>query len=145
MNYLKVMINVFITFNMNYLKYFFTNLNKRIKIGGNLKAGRNFLGTICVHHRLGGNKYKKFNIDFHRRIEQYGYIYKILIDNNRTAFIGSIIYENGLFTNIILADNLNIGNKIYSGMLNKNLKIGYTSILNNIKLFRCRLSIYNTN
>jgi len=120
---------------MRYLKYFFFNIDKKIKIGSNLKAGRNYLGTICVHHRFGGNKLKKYNIDWYRRIECFGYVYKILIDFNRTAFLGSIIYENGLFTNIILSENVKIGQKLYSGILNRNTKNGNTSILNNIRLF----------
>jgi len=120
---------------MNYFKYLLFNINKKLKLGCSLKAGRNFLGKICVHHQFGGKNFKKFNIDFFRRIEQYGYIYKIIIDHNRTAFIGGIIYENGLFSYIILAEKLYIGNKIYSGILNINNKIGYTNILKNIKLF----------
>jgi len=48
---------------MKYLNYFFFNINKKMKIGSNLKAGRNYLGTICVHHRFGGNKLKKYYID----------------------------------------------------------------------------------
>lgn len=120
---------------MNYFKYLLFNINKKLKLGCSLKAGRNFLGKICVHHQFGGKNFKKFNIDFFRRIEQYGYIYKIIIDYNRTAFIGGIIYENGLFSYIILAEKLYIGNKIYSGILNINNKIGYTNILKNIKLF----------
>jgi len=120
---------------MKYLKFFFTNINKKIKIGSNLKSGRNYLGTICVHHRFGGNKHKSYNIDWYRRINCYGYLYKIIIDNNRTALLGSIIYENGLFANIILSENMKIGQQIYSGILNIKNKIGYTSLLGNIKLF----------
>jgi|JI102314A2RNA_FD_contig_101_585390_length_874_multi_2_in_0_out_0_1 ribosomal protein L2 len=120
---------------MNYLKYLLYNINKKLKLGCSLKAGRNFLGKICVHHQFGGKNFKKFNIDFFRRIEQYGYIYKIIIDFNRTAFIGGVIYENGLFSYIILAEKLYVGNKIYSGVLNVNNRIGYTNILKNVNLF----------
>jgi large subunit ribosomal protein L2 len=120
---------------MKFLKYFFFNINKKIKIGSNLKSGRNYLGTICVHHRFGGNKIKKYNIDWYRRIENFGFLYKILVDANRTAFIGGVIYENGLFTNILLSENIRIGQKLYSGILNKDVKAGYTCLLANIKLF----------
>src|SRR4029078_220740 len=120
---------------MNYLKYIFFNLNKKIKVGNNLRSGRNFSGVICVHHRFGGNKIKRFNIDWYRRIELYGYVYKIIIDNNRTAYIGSIIYENGLYANIILSDKVSLRQKIYSGILNKDIKAGFTCLLSNIKLF----------
>lgn len=80
-----------------------------MKIGGYLKLGRNYFGIICVYYRFGGNKLKKYNIDWYRRIESYGYLYKILVDINRIVFIGSIIYENGLFGNIILLENIKIG------------------------------------
>ena len=136
MNYLILVIKDFIIYKiMNYLKYIFFNLNKKIKVGNNLRSGRNFSGVICVHHRFGGNKIKRFNIDWYRRIELYGYVYKIIIDNNRTAYIGSIIYENGLYANIILSDKVSLGQKIYSGILNKDIKAGFTCLLSNIKLF----------
>ena len=120
---------------MKYLKFFFYKINKKTKIGKNLKAGRNFTGNICVQHKSGGIKSKNYNIDWYRRIELYGYVYKIISSSSRTAFIGSIIYENGLFSNIILTNNINIGDKIYSGILNTKSKIGYTNLLNNINLF----------
>jgi len=64
MNYLILVIKDFIIYKiMKYLKYIFFNLNKKTKVGNNLRSGRNFKGVICVHHRFGGNKIKRFNID----------------------------------------------------------------------------------
>lgn len=104
-------------------------------IGTNAKSGRNQKGIICVHHRFGGNKRKFFHIDFFRRINNYGFIYKIIKDTRRTSFIGGIIYENGLFGYIILSENVFIGQKIYSGIFNNQNILGYTSLLKNVKLF----------
>jgi len=120
---------------MKFLKYFFFNINKKIIIGTNSKAGRNNLGTITVHHKCGGNKRNFINVDFFRRINNYGFVYKIIKDSRRTSFLGGIIYENGLFSYIILAENIFLGQKIYSGIFNNLNKIGYTSLLKNIKLF----------
>jgi ribosomal protein L2 len=120
---------------VNYLKYFFFNINKKILIGTKSNAGRNYLGVICVHHRFGGNRTKFLNIDFYRRINSFGFIYKIIKDTYRTALLGGVIYENGLFAYIILSENINVGQKIYSGVFNNLNKPGYTSLLKNIKLF----------
>jgi ribosomal protein L2 len=102
-------------------------------------SGRNFLGKICVHHRSGGNKKKYLYIDFFRRINNYGYIYKIIKCSNRTALIGGIIYENGLFSHIIISETIKLGSKIYSGTNIKNNNdssiIGNSVILQKIKLF----------
>jgi large subunit ribosomal protein L2 len=118
-----------------YIKYFFHKLNKKITVGLKISAGRNYLGTICVNHKFGGNKSKYFSIDFFRRINTYGYIYRIIKYNNRTAHLGNIIYDNGLFTYIIISENIILGQKVYSGIFNIQNKIGYTSLLKNVKLF----------
>jgi large subunit ribosomal protein L2 len=34
-----------------------------------------------------------------------------------------------------LSENIKVGDKIYSGILNKNINLGYTCLLNNIRLF----------
>jgi large subunit ribosomal protein L2 len=122
-----------------YLNYFFYNIKKKLSIGTRPLSGRNFLGKICVHHRSGGNKKKYCYIDFFRRINNYGYIYKIIKSSNRTAFIGGIIYENGLFSYIIISETVKIGTKIYSGTIikyksNTNI-IGNSIIMKEIKLF----------
>jgi len=120
---------------MKYTKYLFFKTNKKILIGLKVSAGRNLLGTICVRHKFGGNKLKFFNIDFFRRINSYGYVYKIIKYNNRTANIASIIYNNGLFSYIIISENIILGQKVYSGIFNTLNKVGYTSLLKNVNLF----------
>jgi len=113
-------------------------LSKNLKIGTSFKAGRNFTGTICIHHRNGGVKRKHTFIDYYRRINAFGLVYKIIKDLNYTAHIGAIIYENGLFSYIILSDNVNIGDKIYSGSKTSfkgKLKKGYAIPMNFINLF----------
>jgi len=103
----------------NYLKYIFSIFNKKLSIGIRPRSGRNFSGKICVYHKSGGNKNQYICIDFYRRINNFGYIYIVLKTVNRTAFIGGIIYENGLFSYILTTENLIIGNKIYSGIFKK--------------------------
>jgi len=98
-------------------------------------SGRNYIGKICVHHKSGGVNKIYYLIDFHRKLNMYGFIYKIFIDINRTSLVGGIVYENGLFSYIILTDGLKIGSYIYSGLLNKEYILGYTLLLKNIKLF----------
>jgi large subunit ribosomal protein L2 len=121
---------------LNYSLYSY--LSKNLKVGTFFVGGRNFTGHICVHHRSGGVKKNYYLIDFYRRVNSFGLIYKIIKDLNRTAFLGSIIYENGLFSYIILSEGLQIGDKIYSGS-KKNFrgksKNGFALCLNSINLF----------
>jgi large subunit ribosomal protein L2 len=123
----------------NLLKYnLFNYTSKLLKIGTYFLGGRNFSGTICVQHRSGGNKHNYYLIDFFRRINLFGKIYKIIKDINRTAFLGAIIYENGLFSYIILSEGLKIGDEIYSGSLkslDKEILNGYALPLKDYNLF----------
>jgi len=123
---------------LKYLHYFFFFINKKYTIGSRPRSGRNFSGTICVHHKSGGNKNRYYFIDFFRRINNYGYIYKILKTQNRTGFIGGIIYQNGLFSYLLLAESLKIGSKIYSGTYFENDDVNFIGItipLRKIRLF----------
>lgn len=121
---------------MKYINYFFFNINKKLSLGIKKSSGRNFSGKICVNHKFTGNKNLYYNIDFYRRINCYGYVYKIIKSSKRTALIGGIIYQNGLFAYILLSDGLVVGNKIYSGFENKNtINNGDTLLLKNINLF----------
>jgi large subunit ribosomal protein L2 len=100
------------------------------------KSGRNFTGKICVHHRKGLTIKKYYKIDFYRRINSYGYLFKIIYNTNRTSYIGGIFYENGLISYIILAEKIKLGDKIYSGVKKtKKNKRGNTNEIKNIKLF----------
>lgn len=123
----------------NLLNYnFFNYVSKLLRVGTYFCGGRNFLGNICIQHRSGGNKHNYYLIDFFRRINLFGQIYKIIKDINRTAYLGAIIYENGLFSYIILSEDLKIGDTIYSGFLNSSVKeinIGYALPLKDYNLF----------
>jgi len=121
---------------LNYNLYNF--ITKKLKMGTFFVGGRNFTGHICMHHRSGGVKRNYCLIDFYRRINSFGIIYKIIKDLNRTAFLGSIVYENGLFSFIILSEGLKVGDKIYSGSKKKfrdKVKIGFALPLNIVNLF----------
>jgi len=133
---------------------FFFYLKNKLKIGTNVGTGRNFSGQICISHICKGNKRNYYYIDYYRRINSFGIIYKILKEINRAAFIGCIIYENGLFSYIILSENISIGDKIYSGGKKKfNISFktnGYAiplytinlfSVINNIEIFPYKGSI----
>src|SRR3546814_17950915 len=88
------------------LNYTIKKVLKKLNVGVYSKNGRNGFGRICVFHRGGGNLKKYRLIDFYRRLNLFGYVYKILYDPNRTSYIGLIFYENGLFSYIILSDNI---------------------------------------
>jgi len=121
---------------LNYSLYSY--LSNKLKIGTFFVGGRNFTGHICVHHRSGGVKRNYCLIDFYRRINSFGLIYKIIKDLNRTAFLGSIIYENGLFSYIILTEGVKIGDRLYSGDKKKfrnKFKNGFALCLSTINLF----------
>lgn len=125
-----------ITKKLNYNLYYY--LSKNLKVGTSFTGGRNHTGHICIHHRSGGVKRNYCLIDYFRRINSFGVIFKIIKDLNRTAFLGAIIYENGLFSYIILSEGIQLGTKLYSGS-KKNfrgkLKNGYASCLSFINLF----------
>jgi large subunit ribosomal protein L2 len=121
-----------------YLNYIVLKINKRISIGSRPLSGRNYLGNICCHHKSGGNKKRFYYIDFYRRQNCYGYLLKILKNPNYTSFLGFFIYENGLFSYILLSETLKIGDICYSGTFyfNKDTnKIGLSLPLKNIRLF----------
>lgn len=116
-------------------------ISKLSRFGIVSQGGRNFLGRICIKGRGNGNKKIYRHIDFFRRINQYGYVLKILYDCNRTSYIALIFYENGLNSFIIATANLKLNDKIYSGILNNsNIELtqkylGWSIPLKNIGLF----------
>jgi large subunit ribosomal protein L2 len=124
------------------LKYLFKRADRFLKFGSRSAGGRNFLGRICVEGRGGGNKRLYRLIDFKRRINSFGTVLKIIFDTNRTAFVGLILYENGLMSYIILSSGLILNSVIYSGtmflQIKSNIKyslVGSALALGNIGLF----------
>ena len=96
-------------------KYLFKKLLYHFTIGCTSMAGRNHLGRICVFHKGGGNKRKYRYIDFFRRVNDFGIIVKIFKDSFRTAFTAFVLYRNGLFAHIVMAEGLDQGSYVYSG------------------------------
>lgn len=124
----------------NYSKYLFYKLNKKLRYGSTNCTGRNNTGKITVYHKSGGIKSKKYFVDFYRRINSVGYIVKIIKVRNYSSFLGLVIYENGLSSYIIISDNNNLNDKIYSGNFlntkNKKFLIGGSAIsVKNLELF----------
>jgi len=131
---------------MTVLTYVINTISKRLKFGVYIRTGKNFSGKTCVFHRGGGNKKIYRHIDFYRRLNLFGTIYLIQRDPNRSAYLGLVCYTTGLFSYIVLAQNVNLGNKIYSGTKLVNTlclstgsslllsELGLFSIINNIEL-----------
>jgi large subunit ribosomal protein L2 len=120
-----------------YINYYFNKINKILTIGSRPLSGRNFLGIICCHHKSGGNKKRLIFIDFYKRLNHYGFILNIIKNRNYTAYISGIIYENGLYAFILLTENINLGNKIYTGSYytRETNQIGINVCIKFIKLF----------
>ncbi len=121
----------------NFINYYFFKLNKILTIGHRPKSGRNYSGIICCYHKSGGLKNRILLVNFYKRINSVGIIINILKKKNYTGFLGGIIYANGLYNNILLTEQLIVGNKIFSGSYyNKsNSIIGNSICLKYIKLF----------
>lgn len=94
--------------NLNFKKFIY----KKFCYGINYTGGRNHLGRITIRHR--GNKSlikRKFlNIDLKHSVRNLKWILlQIRPSPRRTAFIGLILYENGLFSYVLLAKDSIIG------------------------------------
>lgn len=95
-------------------------------------GGRNNQGRITVRHRGGGAKRKYRIIDFRRDKDGVeGTVASIEYDPNRTANIALINYKDGEKRYIIAPNNLNVGDKVESGV-NADIKIGNSLPLENI-------------
>jgi len=75
------------------------------------------MGRVCFRGQGGGNKKLYRFIDFYRRLNQFGKIYKTLKDTNRNSRIGLVIYFNGLASFLIIQKNIKINSIIYSGSI----------------------------
>ena len=98
------------------------------------KKGRNNRGVITVRHRGGGHKRRYRIIDFKRNkngIE--GIVASIEYDPNRNARIALIHYLDGEKRYILHPKDLNVGDKIISG-IDSPLNIGNTVPLEQIPL-----------
>ncbi len=97
-------------------------------------GGRNNLGRITVRHIGGGCKRKYRVIDFKRNKDNISAVVeRIEYDPNRSSYIALILYRDGVRKYIIYPKNLNIGDKIISG-LNVSIKLGNCLPLTNIPI-----------
>jgi len=119
------------------LKYIFSKVSKKLKIGSYIRSGKNFSGKTCVFHRGGGNRRAYRTVDLYRRLNLFGSICGLQYDPSRTAYIGLILYDNGLFSYIILAENIKKGFKLFSGSGLDNTVVfkGSSLSVSNIPLF----------
>ena len=123
---------------MKYSKFLISKSNKNFLFHFNTSGGRNFSGRICVFHRGGGSFTHYRFIDFFRRINCFGFIVKIFKDISRTAFVGTVLYFNGLITNMLTPEDCRVGHMIFSGFEIKKdstLAVGYTLPLATLPLF----------
>ena len=106
-------------FNFDIIKPIIVNLlskfDKKIMTTIGSTGGRNILGRVCIFHRGGGKKRLYRPIDFIRRVNDYGTVIKIYKAAKRTAFIGTILYLNGLLSNLLMAENSRIGSLLFNG------------------------------
>jgi len=88
------------------MEYRFKKVEKFLRRGYVISSGRNFLGKICVHHKGSEKKRNNIKIDFFRRINQFGFIAKIIKNIKFSSYLGLIIYKNGLSSYIILSEKV---------------------------------------
>ncbi len=80
------------------------------------KAGRNSYGRITVRHQGGGNRQKYRIIDFKRKKDDMpATVIGIEYDQNRSANIALIKYEDGTLSYILAPIGLKDGDKVLSG------------------------------
>jgi len=80
------------------------------------KAGRNFRGTVTVHHQGGGHKRRYRIIDFQRdKIGVPAKVASIEYDPNRTARIALLVYADGDKRYILAPLDLKVGDKLMAG------------------------------
>lgn len=123
-------------------RFFFLHFLKRSSFGLHHTGGRNFLGRVCVHHKGGGLKRRFLLLDRYRRLEQYGYIFKLFRGTFKSPFFGLLLYDNGLVSTVTLVAGLSEGWRIFSGasFLKENggylfSSEGSSSLVRNIGLF----------
>ena len=95
-------------------------------------GGRNNLGRITSRAKGAGHKKRYRIIDFHRnKVDVIGTVERIEYDPNRSSFIALINYDDKSKNYIICPQNINIGDKIISGV-QKEIKIGNCMPLSDI-------------
>lgn len=120
--------------------YIYKKLLKSFFFGIVIKAGRNFLGRVCVRHQGGPNKLKAIKIDRYRNLNDMGMILRIFDDYYHTGYLGIIIYDSGVSSVILLSEGVLKFSRIFSGTSSiffdsYKSKIGSTQLLSKINVF----------
>ena len=110
---------------------------KKLSFGLKNSGGRNGFGRITAFQRGGGCKRVYKVIDFKRDLfciwNKKGLILQFEYDTNRSAYLALVLYENGFLSYVLAAENLKVGDSIYTG-LNVPLLAGNTLPLKYIPL-----------
>ena len=86
----------------------------KLSLGFTGKFGKNFYGRITVFHKS-SNYSKKFRIiDYKRILCSKGCLFTLEKKPSHTGFLGLVFFFIGIFSYIILPNNINIGN-LYRG------------------------------
>lgn len=86
------------------MKFFFKRIKKKITIGFFKRAGKNSFGRKTICTQSGGYKLRLYSLDFKRNLGYNSILLSIEKNVNFTAFLGLIVYANGCFCYIILAE-----------------------------------------
>lgn len=84
-------------------RFFFKVLNKKLSFGLLNSSGRNNIGRVVIKGRGGGLKRNYRKIDYFRRANQSGRIFRVLFDTVRSALLAFVLYQNGLCSLIIMS------------------------------------------
>src|ERR1700748_3807808 len=95
--------------------YIIKFLKKKFIQGLKKSGGRSNLGRVTVRGRGGGNKINYRMLDFYRRLNQYGMLFRVFYDPNRSGKLGLIIFENSLSCLILIQKNMKVRDVIYLG------------------------------
>lgn len=112
-------------------------VDKKLNFGLVKKNGRNNQGRICVYHRGSGKRFRAYSIDYHRRIQDIGIVYKLVFCPLRSAPLGLILYNSGFFSYIVLNEALKLGSKFSSYLMSSSLfkQESLINLLGNIEFF----------
>ena len=89
---------------------------KQLTEGKNKTGGRNNNGRTTSRFRGGGHKQSYRYIDFKRRkFDVQGVVERLEYDQNRTAFIALIKYEDGELNYILAPQRLKVGDNVIAG------------------------------
>jgi len=112
--------------------FLINKVKKQLIVGFSNRAGKNFFGRKTIFTQSGGLKFKLRLIDFKRNFVGNSLLLLIEKDLNRTALVGLICSNNGLFSYILLSSgNYKENFSFINGFSNYN-KIGSSSFLNSV-------------